>query len=62
MFSGPKDILVITKNRDIPEEAPDFEKSFFKSLVRSEKNKIDRSSNLYNRLGLFDLEHYGKRK
>ena len=38
----------------------DYEQDLFKSLVHSEKNKIEKSSNLYSKLGLSRLESYGK--
>lgn len=57
-----KNVLVISKNKDISEEAPEYEKKFFKSLIRSEKNKITRSSNLYDKLPRKALEKYGEKK
>lgn len=62
IFSSAKDIIIITKNKDIQEEAPKYEKDFFKYLVRGEKNKIEKSTNLYSKLGLSTLETYGENK
>ena len=62
IFSSSEDIIVITKTWEISEQAPNYEKSLFRALVRSEKNKIVKSANLYNRLCLSDLEYYGKIK
>ncbi len=60
LLSKSKDIVIITKNRDIPGDLPGYEQDFFRSLVRSEKNKIEESTNLYSKLGLSGLESYGK--
>ena len=60
IFSSSKEIVIITKNREISWDLPDYEQDLFKSLVHSEKNKIEKSSNLYSKLGLSRLESYGK--
>ena len=52
--------VVIKKNKDIPEDSPDYEKTFFKVLVRKEENKVDKNTNLYGKLHLLSLEKYGK--
>lgn len=57
-----KNVLVITKNKDISEEAPEYEKKFFRSLIHSKKNKIIESSNLYDKLPTRSLELYGEKK
>jgi hypothetical protein len=41
---------------------PGYEQDLFRALVRSEKNKIEESSNLYNKLGLSGLESFGQNK
>jgi len=56
------DILIISKNKDISEEAPEYEKDFFNSLIRGEKNKITKSSNLYDKLPRKALEKYCEKK
>ena len=62
IFSSSKDIVIITKNRDIPWDLPGYEQDFFRSLLRGEKNKITESTNLYGKLGLSALESFGKKK
>lgn len=52
--------VVITKKKDIDEKAPKYEQKLFKSLVRKGRNKIDRTTNLYSRLKMSDLDSYGK--
>ena len=62
IFSSSKNVIIITKNKDIPENLPGYEQDFFNSLIRSEKNKIGSSTNLYNKLHLSSLVKYGKNK
>ena len=62
VFKKATNCVIITKNKDIPEEYPEFEKDFFKALVRSEKNKIEQTTNLYSRLSLSSLEKHGEDK
>ena len=57
-----KDVLVITKNKNIPEGAPEYEKEFFKSIIHGKKNKITESSNIYSKLPTATLEKYGRTK
>ena len=56
--------IIITKIKNIPEEAPSYEKEFFKDLVHWEKTKITKTTNLYNRLHshMYTLGQYGKNK
>ena len=61
-FVRSKDIVVLTKESDISNDAPDYEKSFFKTMVRNTNNKIEKSTNLYNRLDLHGFEEYGEKK
>ena len=61
-FVKSKETVILTKISDITDDAPDYEKSFFKTLVRNVNNKIDKSTNLYNRLDLHGFENYGEKK
>lgn len=54
-----EDTLIISKNKDIPEGAPEYEKKFFKSLIPGKRNKITKSSNIYSKLPTTTLEKYG---
>ena len=60
-FKNASKNVIITKIRDINPESPTYEKDFFSSLVRSEKNKISGDTNLYNKLGLSTLENYWRK-
>ena len=63
LIGGPKQTVVITKIWNIiNEKMPGYEQDLFRALVRTEKNKIEESSNLYNRLGLSGLESFGQNK
>ena len=62
IFSKSKDIVILSKIRNITENAPDYEKNFFKFLIRWEKNKIEKSMSLYDSLGLYALENYGEKE
>lgn len=62
LFQTTTQYVTITKNNDINANVPQYEQDFFKALVRTEKNKIWKYSNLYNKLGLSNLEKYGEKK
>ena len=61
-FKSASDNVVITKLGNISPEAPAYEISLFESLVRSERNKISATTNLYSKLSLSSLEKYGEKK
>ena len=60
-FKSASKNVVITKINDIRPDAPEYEKDFFKALIRSEKNKITATTNLYNKLSLSTLESHWKK-
>ena len=62
VFKRASKSIILTKIKDISSDAPEYEKDFFRSLVRSEKNKIEETTNLYGKLHLSDLEKYGETK
>lgn len=52
--------VMINKKSEIPENTPDYEKNFFKAIVRNEENKIDKNTNISCEHHLASLERYGK--
>ncbi len=61
-FKRASKSIILTKIRDISSDVPEYEKDFFRALVRSEKNKIEETTNLYGKLRLSNLEEYWKSK
>jgi len=61
-FWKPKQTIIINKIWNFNESMPGYEQDLFRGLVRNEKNKIEESQNLYNRLNLGGLERYGEKK
>ena len=54
------DCVVLTKHKDISENAPIYEKKFFNIITQNKTNIIWKMTNLYDKLHLSDLEKYGK--
>lgn len=61
-LSKSQDAIVLTKCAEMPDDAPDYERSFFKSLITSDTNKIEKYMNLYQKLHLSKLEEYSQSK
>jgi len=52
--------VMINKKSEIPENAPDYEKNFFKAIVHNNENKIDSNTKIFSELHLASLERYWK--
>lgn len=52
--------VMINKKSEIPENTPDYEKNFFKAIVRNDENKIDKNTSISCEHHLASLERYGK--
>ena len=52
--------VMINKKSEIPENTPNYEKSFFKAIVRNDENKIDKNTSISCEHHLASLERYGK--
>ena len=49
LFSSAKETLIITKNKDINDDVADYEKDFFKSLIRGKKKIKSNKMRIYIR-------------
>ena len=55
------EIVILTKIKEIPSDAPDYEKRFFNSLISWETNKLEPATNLYSKLPLSELMKHVKK-